>query len=164
MKTHLPALLCFLFGLLSPLYASETSEDFEGHTYILVPQAKNWQMAKRDAEARGGHLVVISSAAEQRFIEQLIDKAMGGDLLPVWIGFTDEEGEGIWKWVNGEPVSYTNWQRGEPSNNNGTTAENYCVILHSNDGYLGANKKEWHDFAGDVNLPYIIEFDSIKER
>jgi hypothetical protein len=157
-------LVLFLCCATLHVYAAETFEDFDGHTYILVPQAKNWQMAKRDAEARGGHLVVISSAAEQRFIEQLIDKAMKRYLLPVWIGFTDEEGEGAWKWVNGEPVSYTNWQRGEPSNSNGITVENYCVIWHSNHGYLGAKKGEWNDVAGDDNLPYIIEFDSIKER
>lgn len=169
MKTPLPALLCFLFGLLSPLCASETAEDFDGHTYILVPQAKNWQMAKRDAEARGGHLVVISSAAEQRSIEKLIDKAMGREVLPVWIGLTDEEGEGIWKWVNGEPLTYTNWQRYQPTNSNGITPENYCVIWHSNaqsplpNGYRGAKRGEWNDVAGDNVLPYIIEFDSIKE-
>jgi len=95
MKIPLATVLCILFGLLSQAHASETAEDFDGRTYILVPQAKNWQMAKRDAEARGGHLVAISSAAEQRFIEQLIDKAMGREVLPVWIGLTDEEGEGI---------------------------------------------------------------------
>ena len=147
--------------------ASETSENYEGHTYVLIPQGKNWQMAKRDAEARGGHLAVISSAPEQRFIEKLIDKAMGRGVSPVWIGLTDEEGEGIWKWVNGEPLTYTNWQRRQPSNDNGITEENYCVIWHSNaqspppDGYRGARKGEWNDVAGDNVLPYIIEFDSI---
>jgi hypothetical protein len=170
MKIPLATVLCILFGLLSQAHASETAEDFDGRTYILVPQAKNWQMAKRDAEARGGHLVAISSAAEQRFIEQLIDKAMGREVLPVWIGLTDEEGEGIWKWVNGETLSYTNWQRHQPSNSNNITPEHYCVIWHSNaqsplpNGYRGAKKGEWNDVAGDNNLPYIIEFDSIRER
>ena len=32
------------------------------------------------------------------------------------IGFTDQEVEGQWEWISGEPVTYTNWQPGEPNN------------------------------------------------
>jgi hypothetical protein len=148
--------------------AAEVTSAYDGHTYVLVPLAKNWQMAKRDAEARGGYLVEISSLAEQRFIEQFIDQAMGRNQLPVWIGLTDEEGEGIWKWSNGKPLIFTNWQKNQPSNANGITPENYCVIWHSNaqspapNGYRGAKKGQWNDVAGDNNLPYIIEFDNLK--
>ena len=169
MNQILTASCAALVSLTLHANASETSEVYEGHTYVLVPQGKNWQMAKRDAEMRGGHLVVISSKSEQQFIEKLIDKAMGRESLPVWIGLTDEEGEGIWKWVNGEPLTYTNWQRHQPSNSNNITPENYCVIWHSNaqsplpNGYRGAKRGEWNDVAGDNVLPYIIEFDSIKE-
>jgi hypothetical protein len=148
--------------------SSEKSAVHDSHSYSFIPQQKNWQMARRDAEARGGYLVEISSKAEQLFIEQLIDQSIGRSLSPVWIGLTDEEGEGIWKWSNGQPVVFTNWQRFQPSNTNSITPENYCVIWHSNaqsphpNGYKGAKKGQWNDIAGDNLMPYIIEFDAIR--
>ena len=36
------------------------------------------------------------------------------------MGFTDEYEEGVWQWVTGESVDYTNWLDGEPNNSGGT--------------------------------------------
>jgi len=163
-------LAAFTAALFSPCInaapqVNELSADYGGHRYILVLQRKNWQMAKRDAEARGGHLVEIASANEQKFVEQLIDKGMRQAAFPVWIGLSDEESEGTWKWVSDAAVVYQNWQRGQPTNDNGITPENYCVIWHSNaqsprpNGYSGARKGQWNDVAGDNNLPYLVELD-----
>ena len=171
MKLILLAIIAAIAFIKPQANAAETSEVFEGHTYVFVPreQGKNWQMAKRDAQERGGHLVVISSKAEQQFVEKLINKAMKNLPWPVWIGLTDEEGEGVWKWVTGEALTYTNWQRYQPSNSNSITPENYCVIWHSDkqspppNGYRGAKKGEWNDIAGDNVMPYIIEYDFVKK-
>ncbi len=37
----------------------------------------------------------------------------------VWIGLNDVEREGDWRWVSGEPVTYTNFQHGQPDNAKG---------------------------------------------
>jgi hypothetical protein len=33
-----------------------------------------------------------------------------------WTGFNDLTVEGTWVWINGDPVTYTNWHPGEPNN------------------------------------------------
>jgi hypothetical protein len=143
------------------LTAAEKSRDaFQGHSYLLAPQKKNWQMAKRDAEGQGGYLVVINSNEEQQFLEKLLSEALRKENYkdPVWIGLTDEENEGAWKWVNGETLKFTNWQKNQPSNANGITPENYCVIWNSVSN--GSKKGQWNDIAGDNTMRYLIEWDS----
>ena len=36
----------------------------------------------------------------------------------MWIGLIDENG-GDWLWVNGEPVSFSNWSSGKPTSYSG---------------------------------------------
>ncbi len=59
----------------------------------------------------GGNLVTINDAAENQFLVN----AFGGSEL-FWIGLNDVAQEGVFKWINGEPVTYTNWNSGEPNN------------------------------------------------
>jgi hypothetical protein len=61
--------------------------------------------------SNGRNLVTINDAAENQFLVN----AFGGNEL-FWIGFTDAVQEGNWQWINGEPVTYTNWASGEPNN------------------------------------------------
>jgi len=144
------------------LTAAEKNRDvFQGHSYLLAPQKKNWQMAKRDAEQLGGYLVVINSSEEQAFIEKILSEALRKENYkePVWIGLSDEKNEGVWRWVNGETSKFTNWQKNQPSNANGITPENYCVIWNAVSN--GSKKGQWNDIAGDNVMRYVIEWDSI---
>ena len=64
---------------------------------------------------RGMQLASVLSATEN----ELLVIAAEGHI--VWIGGTDEDSEGTWKWSSGTPVmenqlSYTNWRSGEPNN------------------------------------------------
>ena len=88
-----------------------------GHTYELSEQKKNWHMAKRDAEKRDGHLVVINSPEEQKLLQKILEDAKNRENFceAVWIGFSDEKEEGKWEWVNGDKVEFTYWQRNQPS-------------------------------------------------
>ena len=63
-----------------------------------------------------------------------------------WIGLNDGDREGTFVWVNAEPFTFTNWNGGEPNNNN----DEDCV------GMLGDGR--WNDFdCGD-------SYDSVCER
>ena len=85
---------------------------------------------------QAGHLVTITSAAENNFVANLV----GGDFR-AWIGLTDEASEGNFQWVTGEALSYTNWSGGEPNNSSGN--EDYVELFASNDS--------WND---RINTPY----------
>jgi hypothetical protein len=89
----------------------------------------------------GGHLVTITSAAENTFIYNLWPSG--------WIGLTDEVTEGTWRWVTGEAYSYQSWNPGEPNN-----AGNEDYIQ-----FVGGGK--WNDLPNNQALPYVLEFEYI---
>jgi hypothetical protein len=88
----------------------------------------------------GGHLVTITSAAENTFVFNTWPSG--------WIGFTDEAVEGQWKWVTNETVTYTNWNGGEPNN---AGNEDYAQFVSGG---------RWNDLPNN-SLPYVLEFDYI---
>jgi uncharacterized protein (DUF2141 family) len=117
-----------------------------GHYYKLTETSMCFTAAKAAAEAEGGYLATITSAEENNFIRDNVR------VWVVYIGGTDLDEEGAWKWnggpengqqfwsggENGNAVGgyYTNWTGGEPSGQVGW-GEDYLVMLESgkwNDG------------------------------
>jgi hypothetical protein len=103
--------------------APETPVTFQGHAYRFFAESLAWRKAKDRCEELGGHLVVIDSAEENVFVAGLISKAGWKD---AWIGITDEEEEGAWRTMAGEPPSYTNWLANQPNDKGG--GEDYAII------------------------------------
>lgn len=92
--------------------------------YQIVTGSFTWAEAKADAEARGGHLATITRAAEWAAMQQVLGPNLGEKTL--WLGASDAEQEGVWKWVTGEPWGYTRWSAGQPDNHGGN--EHYLQI------------------------------------
>jgi hypothetical protein len=115
---------------------------FNGHTYFRSNASTTWAAANTAATALGAHLVTISSLAEQN-----IFNGIGVH----WMGFTDQVTEGDWKWVTNEPVTYTNWNGGEP-NNSGN--EDFAAMNWSGNA--------WNDWSGTSSAPFIVEFDCLQ--
>ena len=111
-----------------------------GHSYYRSNGSMTWTSARQACINMGGHLVTITSAAENNFVFNTWPSG--------WIGFTDEAVEGQWRWVTGESVTYTNWNGGEPNNANN---EDYAQFV---------NGGRWNDLP-NVSLPYVLEFDYI---
>jgi len=78
-----------------------------GHCYCLTPEGLTWPEAEAFARLKGGHLVTINDAAEQAWLV----KTFGGDRW-MWVGFTDVDREGKWRWVSGRLVTFPNWHWG----------------------------------------------------
>lgn len=79
--------------------------NFAGHTYQVFDISKNWTQAKEYCENLGGHLVTITDSEEQSFVSNLVKR---GNKDTYWLGATDVEVEGEWKWITGEPFEYQN--------------------------------------------------------
>jgi|GEM_PF-5338630 len=89
-----------------------------------------------------GHLATVDSPELQSWLwSHFCDNTHHN----YWIGLTDAETEGVWKWVaTGEVATYTNWYSGEPNN---FEEEDYALILNSGfDG--GAVSGQWNDGQG----------------
>ena len=67
-----------------------------------------------------------------------------------YIGFTDTAVEGTFEWVNGEPITYTNWAQGEPNNNLG---DEHYTRMRLSDG-------QWNDVWIGPNDDYVVEFNN----
>ena len=118
------------------------NETNNNNTYIVVDTFMNWYEARSYCESQGGHLVTITSDAEQSLVHSLIQGWPTG----VWIGLSDERIEGIWEWVTEEELIYTNWVDGEP---------------------IGADYAMMHDGHGQWDgssqpLPFVCEWSDYK--
>ncbi|MDO9260596.1 MAG: T9SS type B sorting domain-containing protein [Flavobacteriaceae bacterium] len=135
-----------------------------GHYYEFVPSIGiTWTDAKIAAEAKTyfglkGYLATILSLEEAN----LVGKQTSG---AGWIGGSDAEMEGIWKWVtgpenglvfwvglsNGNTPNFAFWNTGEPNQYQGAN-EDYAHITAVGVGILGS----WNDLTntGDISGDY----------
>lgn len=102
---------------------------FQGHTYERIDMGMTWKEAKLYCEGMGGHLATITSAEEQAVVQKLVAE---GTQAQYWLGGTDEEKEGEWKWITGEKWSF--WH-------STVTFNNY----NNNEHYLQIQRHHWGD-------------------
>lgn len=114
-----------------------------GHTYYLL-NADTWTSSEARARTLGGHLVTINDVTENQWVYDTFD----GANKSLWIGLTDLAKEGTFVWVNGQPVTYTNWNGGEP--NDGLGGEDFGHLINGSSGL-------WNDAGGAPALFGVVE-------
>ena len=148
--------LVLIFGVALPTgVQAEASVKgvFGGHTYAIYEQVMDWDAARQYCESMGGHLVTITSAEEQQFLEELMVDCPAQDYL---IGMHRKQGN-LRRWVTGEPVTYENWGDGEPDNAHG----GQDVVIFANgerkgEGYR-IRRGQWDDESN--RGPFICEWE-----
>ena len=126
--------------------------------YTLTSGRSNWLDSQAGAETRGGYLVAINDSAEQQFIVQTFLSG-ASSTETYWIGLTDQDAEGTFEWINGEPFTYDNWYPGEPNNFN--LGEDYVIInWHFTQGHT-PSKGDWNDVPLEANRVGIVEMPSL---
>ena len=149
------------------------SEGGNDHWYlaVLAPGGVTWEEANERAKAMGGHLVTISSAAENDFVLRLINDpnywqpaSDTGLMQGPWIGAFQVEGvrepDGGWRWVTGEPFVYSNWKDIQPNDTESPYLHQQWVFYHaSGDEWL---KAQWGDASsGSPGLrSFLVEFNT----
>ena len=66
----------------------------------------------------------------------------------VWLGGSDIEEEGSWRWVTGEAWEYANWGRSQPSDSQ-----------QNEDGLRLRPDGKWDDLRQNYRLHFLIEWE-----
>ena len=137
--------VCLLYSTrveaqVGPSILWSTAVGGNGHTYALTLARDTWTASEAAAVAAGGHLVSITSQAEQDFVVANFLTGAGAT-SPFWIGLTDQpnhDSRSYTNWTTGEAVTYANFFPGEPNN------------LKSDEDYVAIN---WHYSFGSSPTP-----------
>jgi hypothetical protein len=138
-----------LAGTTDPLKADTDGDglmdgpEVYGHLYYPVYEILHWHDAKIHAESLGGHLATVTSAQEHFNIV----KSLGYPTMNrynFWLGATDEQLEGDWIWITGEPFDYAPWRRID------------AIMAPDNQGnedcleYFKGGSYQWNDAASNI--------------
>ncbi|XP_053335446.1 C-type lectin domain family 4 member E-like [Clarias gariepinus] len=112
--------------------------------YWMSNESKRWTDNQQDCWNKGADLVIINSKEEQEFIFKIkISKA-------AWIGPSDREREGEWKWVDDTPLTARFWGYTEPNSNE---ADEDCVL----ESYFSGSLLNWADYPCSSRFTWICE-------
>jgi len=114
----------------------------------------NWYKAEQYCRFHGMHLASINSAGEQKDLEEHI-QSIGMGEEHFWTSGTDQAEEGSFFWMStGKPITYENWNSGEPNNfqyENGE--EEHCLELWNRDG----KGLRWNDTPCSFETFFVCE-------
>ncbi|CAL4062560.1 unnamed protein product, partial [Meganyctiphanes norvegica] len=100
-----------------------------GHQCLKFSQDElSWEEAKSSCSSDGG---VLASIIDAEAVKTYADKTYGKQYF--YFGGSDAAKEGTWKWLNGYPISTTQfpWISGEPNN----AGNEDCLVVKGGDGY-----------------------------
>ncbi|XP_059089711.1 mannose-binding protein C-like isoform X3 [Tigriopus californicus] len=122
--------------------------------YLGVFFKANWYKAQQYCRFHGMHLASINSAEEQRDLQEHV-QAYGMGHEHFWTSGTDQGEEGKFFWLStGKPVTYSNWNAGEPNNFEYEDGEQeHCLEMWDRDGKgLG-----WNDTPCSFQTFFVCE-------
>ncbi len=159
-----------------------------GHYYqpVVAPAGISWTAASSAAQAMGGYLVTVTSAAENAFVFSLIDAPgywFSGSTVHnygPWIGAyqpdPSSEPAGGWQWVNGDGdlnSTFSSWWSGEPNDMHYETAPNGEDFAHfGRPNSPTLRDATWNDLPdlptffvedGVLVRSYVVEFNAVPE-
>ncbi len=143
--------------------APKKTMQFDGRKYELYDVPMLWTDAKALCESLGGHLVTITSAAEQTAITAFIS---GGASGYYHIGCTDEKMSGYWAWVTGEVSSFSNWYAQSSATHRLTYK--YSAIVGKQENLSNVQRGKWvcmpntgaDDDQHISNIGFICEYEA----
>lgn len=129
---------------------------FNGHSYYLyVPDSGTWDSVLRNCAANGGYPAVINNKEENEFLFKYM-KERG--IESAFIGYTDIDEEGTWKWVYGKESDFQDWginARGQLQPNKENRKEDWAQL---DTRMLNGH---WNDSEyGSSNYAYFCEWDT----
>nr|XP_046183596.1 C-type lectin domain family 4 member E-like isoform X2 [Oncorhynchus gorbuscha] len=116
--------------------------------YFVSSERKTWSESRQDCVEKGADLVIVNSREKQRFLFSLNTR--------FWIGLTDRETEGSWKWVDRTPLITSYWIIDQPNNGRSLSSfpEEDCVELQTGQDQP---EKSWNDLNCAQKRMWICE-------
>ena len=141
------------------------------YEYVLSPGTWSQALAGAETFSMAGHdayLATATSAAENSFMLNLVLANVASGSRRTWLAGSDQEAEGVWKWMTGPEAgtvfwnggpggsspTFATWLVGDP-NNSGAVGEDYLSAFPLMTG-------AWNDTV--VNNPtqgYIVEYSAL---
>ncbi|XP_034156882.2 C-type lectin domain family 4 member M-like [Pangasianodon hypophthalmus] len=115
---------------------------FSSKPYYISSERKTWTESRQDCRGRGADLMIINSKEEQDFVENLSKSKNYG----FYIGLSDLDNEGVFKWVDGTSMTTAYWSSG-----NGFSDSDDCVVNR----YEGSDR--WFDRPCTETYYWICE-------
>ena len=119
-------------------------EENGDHCYYWSKDTKTWVEAEQFCKGEGGHLASVTSKA----INDYIAAGLKQKDHFLWIGGSDKESEGIWKWSDGSAWEFANWGTiggvQQPSNHSGHD----CLEYQRSD-------RTWNDLSCHNKRKYL---------
>ncbi len=138
-----------------------TPEPTDHPKYEVFLENVTWEEAKKLCEDKGGHLATVRSDEE---LEEIVALAQSKGAQYIWLG-AYRANNSHWYYVTGDALTYTKWDKGEPSAvDMDGTKEDYLLLWYR------ANIDTWcyNDMRNDPisvapgykgKLAYICQYD-----
>jgi hypothetical protein len=122
--------------------------------YIGMFFKANWFKSSQYCRFHGMHLASINSVEEQKNLEEHI-QSIGMGEEHFWTSGTDQAEEGKFFWMStGKPITYENWNAGEPNNFQYENGEKeHCLELWNRDG----KGLRWNDTPCSFETFFVCE-------
>lgn len=131
------------YNMLNPT-CLEAWKKFGSSLYYISDRTESWDESRQNCLKRGADLMIINDRGEQEFICTF--------KMFFWIGLTDRETKGTWKWVDGTLMTAGFWSPGEPNGAAIDSTEDCAEVNTIND-----QKKKWNDLWCSERRHWICE-------
>ncbi|KPP59834.1 C-type lectin domain family 4 member D-like [Scleropages formosus] len=142
---------------------------FEDTCYYFSKDKMNFDDSKASCESMGSRLVILHTHKQHVSpFHAAPAPGYGGDVLEeearktagqeyfFWIGLSDKEVEGDWRWVDNSKLNTTFWEISEPDNHlSGGLHGEDCAVLNS-------RSKIWYDVPCEFEYKRICEMNALK--
>ena len=133
---------------------------YNGHLYAIYPVYVNWYDAYKYCDSLGGHLVTITSQAEQDFINSFISGCeYSAEVYEDYFFWTGAILNGKWKWITEEPMDYTNWGSKEPDDGGSSQWHLALTTRYVGNGNSHNTIGKWEDLAHTRRDGIICEWE-----
>uniref|UniRef100_A0A8C2G9Y5 C-type lectin domain-containing protein n=1 Tax=Cyprinus carpio TaxID=7962 RepID=A0A8C2G9Y5_CYPCA len=111
---------------------------YQSSFYFMSTEKKNWTESRRYCKERGADLIIINNREEKDFVHNTSGNAV------FYIGLTDTDVEGTWKWVDNSTLTSSFWASGQPDGGQGIVDED-CVVT------VAVPPAEWPNLVGWIS-------------